>query len=96
MKVILNANWFVEGRRYRKSVDKHDVRDIPDHLEKQLPKRTVIVEKSAFVKQEPDDTTKATQALKGTLRLGVGAAGIPGAALSDSAAHAAHSALAKK
>ena len=53
MRVILKDNWFVEGRRIRRSPNKQTAIDIPDRLRDRLPKSAKIVDDD-YVAPGPD------------------------------------------
>jgi len=48
VKVILRADWFVEGRRYRKSVSRRVPTDIPNRLKDRLPSSAEIVNEEEY------------------------------------------------
>ena len=49
MKVILRANWFVEGRRIRRGNPPSQPVEVPDHLRDKLPTGARIVEEGETV-----------------------------------------------
>ena len=56
MFVILRDNWFVEGRRIKRSPSKHTPIEIPDRLEDRLPKSAKIVDADYAAPGNPADT----------------------------------------
>lgn len=66
MKVILKADWFVEGQRYRRSQSSRDLVEVPGRLRKKLPKSAKIVDEAEPEEPKPDESPAAlaTKAFK--------------------------------
>ncbi len=69
MKVILRANWFVEGRRIRRGAPPSQPVEVPDHLRSRLPKGAVIVEEGS---SEPSPAAAAPETFAEMVRSNTG------------------------
>lgn len=58
-KVLFKVSWFAPGgRRFRKSVNNADLKDVPEHLLKFLPKTAVIVDGPVPAAAEDEETLR--------------------------------------
>lgn len=59
MKVHFKRGWFgPDLTRYRKSVNKHDLREVPDELRKSLPSTATVIEKPEAAPVAPKETLR--------------------------------------
>lgn len=74
MKVILKANWFVEGRRIRRSLSARDPVEVPDELRDKLPKSAVIIEpdEPAPEPEAEPEPENASEVMKAAAKAGDG------------------------